>query len=244
MGFERSYRYTRADIAEARQLSERAVALDPGFAAAWGLLSYTYSLDVNYGLTDAPERSVASALEAAHRAVALDPREPVAYAALGNAYLAAGDVRNGLDAARRAVDLNPSMPGAWVELSWAQLLSGDPEGSLTSNRNAQRLDPQGDMVAETWDNMAMAYWEMGRYEESLDAARRLVAAQPEHWWGQIYLALNAVSLGRPDEARAAIAEARRLKPDLSLETIQRSLVVSRPEIDARRNAALRQAGLE
>ena len=60
----------------------------------------------------------------------------------------------------------------------------------------------------------------------------------------MYLALNAVSLGRPDEARAAIAEARRLKPDLSIETIQRSFGVSRPEIDARRNAALRQAGLE
>jgi len=164
---------TRMRPHEMRRYETRAVALDPGFAAAWGLLSFTHSWDVNFGLTDAPERSVASALEAARRAAALDPREPFAHAALANAYLAAGDVRNGFD-----------------------------------------------------------------------AARRLVAAQPEHWWGQMYLALNAVSLGRPDEARAAIAEARRLKPDLSIETIQRSFGVSRPEADARRNAALRQAALE
>ena len=33
-------------------------------------------------------------------------------------------------------------------------------------------------------------------------------------------------------------------PDLSLAQIQRGFGVSRPEVDARRNAALRQAGLE
>jgi len=53
-----------------------------------------------------------------------------------------------------------------------------------------------------------------------------------------------VSLGHLDEARAAIAEARRVAPNLSLAMMQQSLGVARPEIDARRNAALRQAGLE
>jgi hypothetical protein len=57
-------------------------------------------------------------------------------------------------------------------------------------------------------------------------------------------ALNAVSLGHLDEARAAIVEARRVQPNLSLEMIQRGFGVSRPELDARRNAALREAGLE
>lgn len=95
-----------------------------------------------------------------------------------------------------------------------------------------------------WDNMALAYWETGRFDASLDAARHLVAARPDYIVGQLYLALNAVSLGRPDEARAAIAEARRLQPDLSIAKIQRAFGTSRPEADARRNAALRQAGLE
>jgi len=56
--------------------------------------------------------------------------------------------------------------------------------------------------------------------------------------------MSAVSLGHLDEARAAIAEARRGAPNLSLALIQQGLGVARPEIDARRNAALRQAGLE
>jgi hypothetical protein len=60
----------------------------------------------------------------------------------------------------------------------------------------------------------------------------------------VYIAMNAVALGHLDEARAAIAEARRVQPKLSLEMVQHGLGVARPEVDARRNVALRQAGLE
>jgi TolB-like protein/class 3 adenylate cyclase len=244
MAWPSVYRFTRDGNAEARRLLQRAVALDPDFAEAIALLSITHSWDVAYGWSEAPEHSLAAALESAHRAVELDPRNPTAHAALGAAYLLKGDLRAGLDSTQRAVDLNPSMPGAWIWLAWAQLLSGDPDGCIASNKNAQRLDPQGETASIAWDGMAMAYWEKGRYGDSLDAAHRLIAARPDYWWGPLYLALNAVSLGHNDEARAAIAEARRLNPGLSIAQIQRGLGVLRPEVDARRNAALREAGLE
>ena len=57
-------------------------------------------------------------------------------------------------------------------------------------------------------------------------------------------AMNAVGLEQLDEARAAIAEGRRAQPELSLALVQTMYGVARPEIDARRNAMLRQAGLE
>jgi len=66
----------------------------------------------------------------------------------------------------------------------------------------------------------------------------------DYYFGYVFVAVNAVGLGRLDEARAAIAEARRAQPDLSLELVQGMYGVERPEIDARRNAALRQAGLD
>ena len=71
-----------------------------------------------------------------------------------------------------------------------------------------------------------------------------MAKRPGYVWGYVYVASNAAALGRIDEARAAIAEARRLQPDVSLVMLQRVFSVSRPEIDARRNEVLRQAGLE
>lgn len=59
-----------------------------------------------------------------------------------------------------------------------------------------------------------------------------------------YVAMSAASLGRIDEARAAIAEGRRMRPDLSIDLMQSHLAISRPELDARRNAALRETGLQ
>jgi tetratricopeptide (TPR) repeat protein len=182
-------------------------------------------------------------MSSARRAVELDPRDPVAHLGLTGAYLAAGDIKNGLASSLQAVDLNPSMPMAWIWLGWAQLLAGDPETTITATERARRLNPQGAMV---WihDSFASAYWELGRYDEALEAAQRLVATRPTYFTGYAYIAMNAVALGRLEEARTAIIEGRRVRPDLSLDLMQNYFGVSRPTIDARRNAALREAGLE
>ena len=161
----------------------------------------------------------------------------------GEAYLAAGEIKNGLASSQDTVDLNPSMPMAWIWLGWASLLAGDPETTITATERARTLNPQGAMV---WvhDSLAAAYWELGRYEEALEAAQRLVSTQPTYLTGYAYIAMSEFALGNLDEARAAITEGRRVLPDLSLELVQNYFGVSRPAIDARRNAALREAGLE
>jgi tetratricopeptide (TPR) repeat protein len=95
----------------------------------------------------------------------------------------------------------------------------------------------------SYDSFAAAYWELGRYEEGLESAERLVATQPSYFTGYAWTAMNAVALGRLDQARAAIVDGRRIRPDLSLALMQDYFSASRPEIDARRNAALATAGL-
>ncbi len=244
LGLQRAFRFTRESNAEARRFYEEAIALDPRFATALGQLAITNLWDVTFGWSEAPEEIASAALETARRAVELDPRDPIAQAALSWAYLFADDAQNGLDAARRAVDLNPSMPDAWGWFSWAQLVAGDPEGAISSSKEAQRLDPVGPLATLVYDILAHAYWQTGRYEAGIAASRRLVAARPTYFLGYVYLAMNSVELGRLDAARSAVAEARRVLPDVTLELIQRGFGVSRPDIDARRDAALRQAGLE
>jgi TolB-like protein/class 3 adenylate cyclase/cytochrome c-type biogenesis protein CcmH/NrfG len=244
LGRQRFDQQTLEDYAEARLLFERAVALDPRFATALAYLALTNLWEVAVGWSDASEPKVEAALGTARRAVELDPRDPVAHAALGWAYIMRGDLKSGLDSAQRAVDLNPSMPEAWAWFGWTQLLAGDPEACIAASERARRLSPQGPTVAQVEDNSALAYFETGRYEAGLEAGRKLVALRPAYVWGYGYVAMNAAALGRVDEARAAAAEARRVQPEVSLELFQRGIGISRPEIDARRNAALREAGLE
>jgi TolB-like protein/class 3 adenylate cyclase len=243
LGLQHADRYTRDDSVKAGRLFERAVALDPRFATAHARLAMAHWMIFAGDGTAATAEDVSAALATARRAVELDPRDPVVHAALGAVYLAAGDPKNALDATRQAVELNPSMPEAWIWFGWAQLLAGDPEACIVATTQAQRLNPQGPMVW-IYDSLALANWETGHYDAALEAGRRLVATQPTYFTGYLYVAMSAVSLGRIDEARAAIAEGRRVRPDVSIDLMQNYLAVSRPEIDARRNAALRKAGLE
>ncbi len=244
LGLQHADRFTREDFTAARDLFIQATQRDPRFATALAQLVFVNLWEVVLGWNETPVETIAAALEMARNAVELDSRDPAAQAALGWAYVMTGDIDNGLDAARRAVEINPSMPLAWGWLSWNLLMAGDAEGCITAGERAIRLNPLGTFASIIYDNLSEAYWELGDYEAGLRAARRLLAELPDYYFGYVFVAVNAVGLGRLDEARAAIAEARRAQPDLSLELVQGMYGVERPEIDARRNAALRQAGLD
>lgn len=56
--------------------------------------------------------------------------------------------------------------------------------------------------------------------------------------------MNAVGLGRLDEARGLIAEARRVKPGVSVELSRKCVGVISDDVDRRFSEALRQAALE
>jgi TolB-like protein len=219
-----------------RAEAERAQQRGTENLEAWSL----YQL----GLQSADRYSREGFAAARERFTAAAARDPAAQAALGWAYVMSGDIDNGLTAARRAVALNPSMPEAWGWLSWNLLVASDAKGCIEAALRAQRLNPLGSMSSIVNDNLSQAYWQLGDYDAGLRAARRLLAELPEYFLGHVFVAMNAVGLGRLDEARAAIEEARRAYPDLSLEFVQGMYGVARPEIDARRNSALRQAGLE
>jgi TolB-like protein/class 3 adenylate cyclase/Flp pilus assembly protein TadD len=243
LGLQHFDRYTLEDFSKARRLFERAAELDPRFATALGAFAIAGTSELMLGYDGPREELVAKMTASARRAIALDARDPAAHLGLAGSYLSAGDTKNGIESIRRAVDLNPSMPEAWIWLGWAQAITGNPEAAITASERARRLNPQGSMVW-IYENLALAYWELGRHEEALEMAERLVATQPTYPTGYAYIAMNLVALGRREEARAAIVEGRRVQPKLSLELMQNYIGVSRPEIDARRNAALRQAGLE
>ena len=243
LGLQHFDRYTLDDFAAARRLFEQAAKVDSRFATALAHIAIAGISELMLGHSGPREKLVATMTKSARRAVELDARDPAAHLGLAGSYLAVGDPNNGLESIQRAVDLNPSMPEAWIWLGWTQLLVGRPEATITASERAQRLNPQGAMVW-IYDNLALAYWELGRYDEGLEAAQRLVAAQPTYFTGYAYIAMNAVALGHLDEARAAITEGRRVQPDLSLALIQNYFGVSRPEVDARRNDALREGGLK
>ena len=244
LGIQYFDRYTLEGFAKARALFQRSAELDQRFATPRGQFAIAGLSEMMLGRPGPHEKFIATLMSSARRAVELDPRDPAAHVGLAGAYLAAGDVRNGITSSQQAVNLNPSMPMAWIWLGWAQLLAGDPEATILATEQAKRLNPRGGPMVWIHDSLAVAFWEVGRYEESLDAAHKLLVTQPTYLTGYAYIAMSEIALGRLEEARTAITAGRKIQPDLSLESMQNYFGVSRPVIDARRNAALREAGLE
>ena len=107
LGMQHTERFTLEEYGEAGKFFEQAIDRDPRFSTAFAQLALSTVMEIMLGGSGVREDMVSAAFENACRAVALDARDPTAHAALGGAYLVAGDPKNGIDATERAVDLNP-----------------------------------------------------------------------------------------------------------------------------------------
>ncbi len=239
------YRFTREDSNQARALLERATALDPQFSTALARLAELGVWEFIFAWTDSPQQTLDGAVAQARRAVDLDPTDAEARSELAFALMTAGFGDEALEAALHGLDLNPCLPFALIVEGYLRNLSGNPpEESIELMERAMRLSPHDPAEFLFFDVLSAAYMNAGRYAEGLAAGRRLVALLPSYYWGYLWSAMNAVGLGRHEEARAMIRNARQVHPGLSLALARQALGAMAPDVERRFTEALRQAGLE
>ena len=89
----------------AQQALERALDVDPGFALAWGYLSWITTDEWLYGFNARPD-SMQRAMAAARRAVELDPYSHMLRWVLGRVLFFEGDIDGFLSEADKALELN------------------------------------------------------------------------------------------------------------------------------------------
>jgi tetratricopeptide (TPR) repeat protein len=125
----------------ARDCFERAVQLDPDYAAAYAGLSEACNALGYTTALPAPEASSA-ALRAAHRAVALDPSLAEAHTALGwTKALFAIDISTAEADFRRAIDLSPNHAPAHGYYALLLCGFGRFDESLDHAERARQIDP-------------------------------------------------------------------------------------------------------
>ncbi len=239
------YRFTREDSDQARALLERAVALDPQFSTALARLAEVAFWEFLFAWSASPQETLDAAVAQARRAVDLEPRDADARAVLALVLMTAGFGAEALEAAQRGLELNPSMPFGLLVHAYIKHMTGhSPEESIKLVQRAMRLSPHDPAGFLFYDVISGAYLNRGRYAEGLAAGRRLVALLPSYYWGYLWSAMNAVGLGRLEEARALVRDAKRIHPKLSLTVVRQVLGAVSPEVDQRFTEALRLAGLE
>src|SRR6266571_5106505 len=195
-------RESREDDSIAIMLLERAVALDPEFAAAQAELVQAYVLRV---ILFAPSDTalVERAWVATEKALRLDPD-------LAEAHLARASVLSNLSGRfapepvieedRRALELNPNLAQAHHQLGNIYLHLGLLDKAVDEFRRTLAIDP-GNYGATRRIGVALVY--QGRYEDGLRLIRQVPPESNQSLWNYD-VAWALLYLGRNAEAAALI----------------------------------------
>jgi len=222
-GLEFHAHRTQEANGQARQMFERAIALDPNFAAAYAWLGRTYVLDWFHRWSQDPQ-VLERALALAGQAIALNESLPGAYQTLGYVYMAKKQYDQAVVEAERAVGLDPNEADAALTLGEVLSCVGRSQEALEFVEKAMRLNPH--YPASYVFALGQVYYLTGCYEEAITALQRVLARNPDHRAAHFFLAIIYAELGRQEEARAQLKQCGKLSPLTSSEPILERIPIS------------------
>ena len=234
LGLTHMDRFTPDGIRLAIEQFERAVAIEPDFALAWGLLGAAHSMLGLYGY--APPRESKERLRAAVlQAIDADAQAFIGHSGLGWVQWWTGDFDSACESFAEALRLNPSAPYAIHGDSDCLMFEGRMDESIARTRELLMVSPFSAMhnlplpnhlyVARRFDEaiaaatamqarapqfsmhwfFAKVYWQQGRFDEALDEER----LELERRGDTVLLAAleEGFDAGGPNGAMRAMAEA-------------------------------------
>jgi adenylate cyclase len=234
------FRRTQEGAAQARTHLERAIALDPKFAAAHALLAEIYRSEWWYGWRDDKD-ALDRALNLAQSAVALDDELPLAHMFLGWIHLWRKEHDQAIAEAQRCLALDPNNAEGHARLGHTLDQSGRPMEGLPFIEIAMRLDPHYPFLYIFW--LGHAYYSLERYDDAVVSYRRANSRNPATSTVHLHLAATYAQLGRLEEAKAEAAQTLRIDPSWSVRRIAQRLPLKDAAALARLVDGMRKAGL-
>jgi adenylate cyclase len=208
--------------AEADGFLRRALELDGNFALARAQLALVSALAQTTGLVEPSAGQKALALAEAEAAVAADAGSSEVLGYAGCAIADLGQRERGVEILKQAVDLDPSNAQAHVALGAAVALARDLDGGIVRMRHGIRLSPRDHRLA-FWG------WALGSFlllakrpVEAIEEARLAARRDPRLHLPLVLEALALVATGQTDRAASTLNAAKRLRPKLTLQEIERS----------------------
>ncbi|NOT58547.1 MAG: tetratricopeptide repeat protein [Deltaproteobacteria bacterium] len=243
----RAFLESRKEAGEqARQMYEKAIELDPRYAAAHARLAWVYYLDFFFRWAQDPIQSLGRASELAQRAVALDDTLSLAHQTLGLVHVFQRHHEQALREIERAIALDPSDALSYATLGVALVFAGQLNDGVKAHEQAMRLDPRN--LPLYLIQLGHAYRSAGQCEKAIVPIKQALSLNPAIIPARVNLAVCYIELGREEEARAEAAEVLRRNPNFSVEAAWRK--ENQPFKDdptpilERLYAAARKAGLK
>ena len=212
-GAELYRHYTKEANAQARELFEKAISLDPQFARAYANLAGTHRQDWTFEWSQDLDASQQRALDLATKSVDLDPSLPYGHQQLAYLFVYKREHDRAIAEAREAVRLGgSSYADGYAVLAQTLIYSGQPEQAIELMEKAISLDPK---PAYYRYHIGQAYFVMGQnekygkgqYEKALDYYRRAeeylkeaIAMSPKHRPSRTHLVAVYIESGQNEKA--------------------------------------------
>jgi tetratricopeptide (TPR) repeat protein len=242
-GLSYYWRVTRQDNVVAQALLEKAIALDPNYGQALGVLATSYTFGAHMGWTDMAT-ALPIATRAALAAIQADNQDPWAHTALGSVYMFTRRFDDTLAEFELALRLNPNFSLAQAYYSLALSYCGRWQEADLAARRALRLSPR-DPFSAVYNGIASYAQFVGRnYEEAMRLARDGVRQRSDFVGAHRVLTAAAGMAGHADVARAALQELRRAQPNISLAWLASEMPIKEDADRAHYLEGFRRAGLK
>jgi tetratricopeptide (TPR) repeat protein len=237
------WRVTRQDNVVAQALLEKAIAIDPNYGQALGLLATSHTFSAHMGWDDVGA-TTPIAERAALAAIRSDSEDPWAHHALGCVYLFRRRFDDSLAEFELALRLNPNFALAQGYHGLALSYCGIRQPAAEAARRAIRLSPRDPCSAIYYGIFAYSQFLDRNYDEAMRLARDALRQRGDFVGAHRVLTAAAGMAGQKDAAKAALQELRRTQPNISLAWIAENMPIRNDSDRAHYLDGFRRAGLD
>ena len=207
---------------EALQLFERAFEIDPQSVDAKIGIATVLLGNIALGWTRSRNQDLARAEQLLLEALERDLNRSSAHHAMG--IVRRNQVR--LNEAKMefetAIALDRSNARAFFQLRQTMMWLGEPEAGTPYLEKAIRLNPRDPTLASHYATLGLCHLFLGHVEQAIDLLRTARAENPRSYVFHLWLAGALGFRGDLDEAKTALAESVKLKPELNSFAAQRA----------------------
>ena len=212
---------------EARRAFERALDIDPeSVDARIGLGEVLISGEDMEGGSNSVHPNVTRAEQLLFEALERDPKRSRAHLVMGLIRRWQGRLSDSKIELEAAIALDPNQASGHRQLGVTLMFLGQPKAAIPQLEKSTRLSPHDPFIALNYNALGRCHLFMGHVDQAIDLLRKARATSPRYYFIHLNLAAALGLRGDLNEARAALAEGVKLRPELNSLARLRATVVS------------------
>ena len=202
-------------FAKAADILRRSWQREPDFALAASLLSLVLGFGDRVGLIGDREEARRESLEAAERALELDSMDSTVLGYSGCALADIGQPERAQPILRKAIEINRANAQAWAALGSVCLLLEQLDEGIAHLRHGIAISPLDSRLSIWGSLLTVGLLLSGDYAEALRQGQLACQRDDRNYMARVVLAGTYLVGAENRQARAALEDAYRVKPDLS-----------------------------